>query len=146
MFYGQRWPARVQDFYVRFKNDLKNIDDTNCGIEFHYNETKDSFLALLSPFKQYQIAPFRAGIQGWTADHLRPDLDVKKKIQEAADIVLFARVKQEDVGTYKPPQNFTELSRYKIPKSKFLPDQNWLVIVVPQKCVNQPVGSNKSTH
>jgi hypothetical protein len=150
VFYGQRWPAGVQDFYVQFKNDLENIHGAGCGIEFHHNETEDAFLAILSPFKQYQIAPFGMGMQTIEPGHrrpkdLRPDLNVEKKIQNADDIVLFARVKKEDIGNYEPPKNFTELSRYIIPKSKFLPDQNWLVIVVPQKCVKK-IGSNKSAH
>lgn len=137
-FYGQRWPVGVDKFYINFKSDMHKIEQAECGVNFHYNETKDAFLATLSPFNQYQVSPFGHGMHGTGSfSQLRPEINLDKKILDAADIVLFKEVENNDIGFYQPPANFAEISRNIIPRSRFFPEENWLLILVPMKCAQK---------
>jgi len=141
-FKGQRWPEHVIQYYQNIDSDLKNLENSRCDIAFRYNYTYDAFLQLLSPFAQYQTAPFGAASKGINdttngINALRPDFDLRKKIDAASDIILFLHLPEKDFASYKPPAGFSVYSHYAMPASTWngFPEGNTLLILVPRICL-----------
>ena len=102
LFTGQKWPARTFDFYLEFERDMKLLKNDRCGIKYYANGSSDVFLSTLTPFTQYQLAPFGQGrydVADWTA--LRPEFDKEKRSAEQQDIVLFSESSQRRISS--PP-------------------------------------------
>lgn len=133
-FAGQRWSADARVFYNNLHNDLSEISKL-CNIQYHYNQTYDAFLQVLSPFKKSQLAPFYLSDQ---MESLRPDLDWKNRLTESSDMIIFKHVKNNyDVSTAFPP-NFAIYKSYPTPRTNFLFTPNTLLlIVVPIACMKQ---------
>jgi hypothetical protein len=141
-FKGQRWPRKYIQYYQNIDADLKILKNAQCGIEFHYNDTVDSFLQLLSPFIQYQIAPFPFDGNLSEVNTLRPDLDLSKKIEAASDIILFQYISPERFASYKPPEGFFVYRKY-YPKPRTWNDFTYsykdlmLIILAPNSCLER---------
>ena len=87
-FKGQRWPKNVSEFYKNINSDFHIIAQQCSRIKFHHNNTHDAFFQILSPFRQYQMAPF------WffpEMNSLRPDLDLQHKIVSGSDDLLLIK-------------------------------------------------------
>lgn len=141
-FRGQRWPEHVIQYYQNIDSDLKNLENSQCGIAFHYNYTYDAYLQVLSPFVQYQIAPFGAPPKQIndafvSINALRPDFDLRKKIDAASDIILFLHLPEKDFASYKPPAGFSVYSHYAMHSSTWndFPEGNTLLILAPRICL-----------
>jgi hypothetical protein len=130
-FRGQRWPLAASNFYQSFDRDMSGLVSRHCGIRYYQNTSHDAFLSVLSPFEQYQVAPFKNDI-GW--ERLRPELDVQKKIVEDKDIVLFLKVSESSIEEYRPPDGYSVARRYIMPKVLFFEQGDYLLIVAPQRC------------
>lgn len=130
-FRGQRWPINVIDFYHSFQRDMLELSLFNCGIKYFYNSTHDAFLPILSPFKQYQVAPFMDNI-GWTK--LRPELNIGEKIRDDKDVVLFLKISPQALENYNPPLDYNIVRRYVFPKVVFFDQEDTLLIVAPRRC------------
>lgn len=132
-FSGQWWPINAINFYQSFQKDMLGLSLSNCGIKYFYNSTHDAFLPVLSPFKQYQVAPFMDNI-GWTK--LRPEINVEQKISDDKDIVLFLKMSPQLLENYNPPSEYKILRRYSFPKVVFFDQEDFLLILVPKRCSN----------
>ena len=130
-FNGQKWQDNVIQYYQQIDLDLKRLANSSCVITYHYNYTMDSFLQVLSPYLQYQIAPFNLST---SMSALRPDLDFKKKIAAANDIIIFQMITEGDFATYQPKEGFFVYKHYYVPSEYFIPPGNILVILVPSIC------------
>ena len=131
-FKGQKWPIKTIHYYENIDKDLKNIIILNCGIQYHYNDSPDSFLQVISPFRQYQISPFAQ--RGFFND-LRPDLDFKSKITQASDILIFKSVlNSDDFTNFEIPLGFYVYSKYSTPHIFSFPKNIGLLILIPNSC------------
>lgn len=131
-FNGQKWPIKTIHYYENIHKDLKNILTLNCGIQYHYNESPDGFLQVISPFRQYQVAPF--AMQHFFND-LRPDLDFVSKITQANDILIFKSVRNsDDLTKFEIPLGFYIYSKYSIPNILIAPKNIGLLILIPNSC------------
>jgi hypothetical protein len=130
-FKGQKWPIKTIHYYENIDEDLKNIFILNCGIQYHYNDSTDSFLQIISPFRQYQIAPYATGD---FFNDLRPDLDFKSKITQASDILIFKSLLDSDLANYKIPLGFYAYAKYSTPPNFFWPLNQSLLILIPNLC------------
>ncbi len=130
-FKGQKWQPNVIEYYQQIDNVLKDIKKSSCPIDYHYNYTMDAFLQILSPFSQYQMAPFGLGA---TMNSLRADLDIGKKISDANDLLIFRMVPEKDYSNYKPENGFFVYKSYSVPSAYFIPTNNKLLILIPSVC------------
>ncbi len=130
-FRGQRWDAEAQHFYGSIQNDLKEIS-RRCTVRYQYNYTYDVFLKVLSPFEQYQLAPFFTESR---MSALRKDLDVDAKIRDHKDLVIFQQTPNASVSDFVPPPGFSAFKSYKTPRTNFLYRDNALLIIVPTDCL-----------
>jgi hypothetical protein len=130
-FKGQKWPIKTIDYYQNIDEDLKNIFILNCGIQYHYNDSPDSFLKVISPFRQYQISPYA---QSDFFNDLRPDLDFKSKITQASDILIFKSLLDSDLANFKIPLGFYAYSKYSTPPNVFSSKNQSLLILIPNSC------------
>ena len=130
-FKGQKWPIKTIHYYENIDEDLKNIFILNCGIQYHYNDSTDSFLQIISPFRQYQIAPYG---MGYIFNDLRPDLDFKSKFTQASDILIFKSLLDSDLANYKIPLGFYVYAKYSTPPNFFFPQNQSLLILIPNLC------------
>jgi hypothetical protein len=130
-FKGQRWQSNVIDYYQQIDNDLKDIKNSSCPIAYHYNYSMDAFLQILSPYPQYQIAPFGLGAK---MSSLRKDLNIEKKIKDADDLLIFRMIPQKDYSDYKPEKGFFVFKSYSVPSAYFIPTDNRLLILIPSAC------------
>jgi len=130
-FKGQKWPIKTIHYYENIDEDLKNIFILNCGIQYHYNDSTDSFLQIISPFRQYQIAPYG---MGYLFNDLRPDLDFKSKFTQASDILIFKSLLDSDLANYKIPLGFYAYAKYSTPPNFFFPQNQSLLILIPNLC------------
>ena len=131
-FNGQKWPIKTIHYYENIDKDLKNILTLNCGIQYHYNELPDSFLQVISPFRQYQIAPF---VMAHFFNDLRPDLDFISKITQANDILIFKSVRNsDDLTKFEIPSGFYIYSKYSTPNIPSFPKNTGLLILIPNLC------------
>jgi hypothetical protein len=130
-FKGQKWPIKTTHYYENINKDLKNIFILNCGIQYHYNESEDNFLQVISPFRQYQISPAYAGD---VFNNLRPDLDFKSKIARASDILIFKSLLDSDLANFKIPLGFYAYSKYSTPPNFFRQQNQSLLILIPNSC------------
>jgi hypothetical protein len=131
VFRGQRWPIEARDFYQSFARDMRELVALDCGVRYYQNTSHDAFLSVLSPFVQYQLAPFRNDM-GW--ERLRPELDVQRKIARDKDIVLFSKIPLASIESYRPPIGYLVARRYVMPKVVFFEQADFLLIVVPARC------------
>jgi len=91
-FNGLVWPENLVKAYEKIVKDLNNMQSNRCQLKYHFNATDNNFIAFLSPFKKFQIAPHHFSSENFSSekfDRLRPDLDYKMKIFEANDIIIF---------------------------------------------------------
>lgn len=133
-FASQRWPLKTFTFYSNVEDDLKSIYQKNCNVSFYINNTQDVFLAILSPFTLYQIAPFGKNFDGGVTtqfDNLRDDFKIDEKIDSHRLVILTQKLKE---ASYKAPENYLIFSRYDFPESYFMPSGNELLIIAPKKC------------
>ncbi|WP_331020009.1 hypothetical protein [Methylotenera sp.] len=134
-FGKQVWPKETFEYYLSFQGVMLAIDKAGCGVKYYYNDTMDAFLAVLSPFQQYQIAPFGHGLHSIPSlDSLRPDLDYQRKIQVDKDIVVFQGVPNDSVEKYDPPAGYVVITRLETPPVRYDPVKSSLLILVPQAC------------
>lgn len=129
-FRGQRWDEEARSFYANIEHDLADIA-RRCDLHFHYNYTYDTFLQILSPFAQYQLAPFFTETQ---MSALRKDLDRDAKIREHKDLVIFQQTPNSSVSSFVAPTGFSVYKHYKTPRTNFLYRDNALLILVPTDC------------
>lgn len=131
-FKGQKWPMETIGYYEAIEKDLKNISTLNCGIQYHFNNTADALLQVISPFRQHQISPYG------TSDffnNLRPDLDFRSKIVRAKDILFFITHPTNDFANFKANSGFYVYSKYVVPTNFFMQDPNLsLLILIPNSC------------
>lgn len=131
IFYGQKWPENTSQYYSSIYSDLNGLKNYKCSLIYHYNYSMDSFLQVLSPFKQYQIAPYGA----WDIfNNLRPDYNFNLKIKNANDIVLFVAVPNKDLPLFQPSKGFYVYRQYITPPAVYIPPDASLLILVPLIC------------
>lgn len=133
-FSGQKWNEDVKDYYLSIDADLQRINAANCQIKYHYNFTRDSFLKVLSPFKQYQVAT-SSMMDGLEVEGLRPEFDIKEKERKSPeDIMIFFT----EIGPNKSkntfPENFYIYRYYKIPQTYFIEPNQVLQLLLPKSC------------
>jgi len=131
-FKGMFWSNEVISYYSKVSAALVNVSTAKgCNIQYHYNESMDAFLQVISPFKQFQIAPF--GV--WDDQNLlRPDLDFKRKISNTEDIVLFKILPVGSEYRNLDIEGYFQYLVIDIPNTNFLPKNYALIILVPNKC------------
>jgi hypothetical protein len=130
-FKHQKWLPETINYYQKIQSDLALIKKLDCNLIYHFNFTMDAYLQVLSPFSQYQIAPYYT----WAImDNLRPDYNFNSKINDATDIVIFSTVDKKERDNYKIPKGFYVFSEYIVPPAIFLPANQNLLVLVPQTC------------
>lgn len=129
---GQLWPIEKQEYYVDFQNNMNEIKKLECNIKYHYNETMDTMLYALSPFERYQLTPYLHSL----FDFLRPELDYKKKISEANEIIIFTVVSKNDVSSLKVPEGYVLFKELKTTPTQWVyKKDDSLVVLIPSKCI-----------
>jgi hypothetical protein len=157
LFVGQRWSQDVFDYYDWYVDAMRVLQTRACGLHYFRNETRDAFLAALSPFVQYQLAPFgrsmfEAPIDEWSR-RVRPDYDYPQRLK-VRDILVITRQKPgaEDQAApdgnrvfdrdppelapleSPPPDGYRIFARRVTPRSWFLPNGFVTVIFAPAEC------------
>jgi len=128
---GFKWPKGVGEYYNSVEDSLLKIGAVKCGITYHYNSTKDSLLQVISPFKQYQLAPFGM----WEVENsLRPDLNFREKIHFAKDIVVIDSFPSINKDSSPLPPNYFSYLEISVPSAVFMPEGYILRISVPNTC------------
>lgn len=137
LFKGQRWSREIFDYYNWFTHDMRILQSRPCTLRYFRNETRDAFLAILSPYSQYQLAPFGAGMGGVPIDdwsrRLRPDYDLPTRLL-ARDIIIISSQRADAVADRAIPNGYRIFDRRVTPKSRFLPDGDMTLIVAPEAC------------
>ena len=157
LFVGQRWSQDVFDYYDWYVDAMRVLQTRACGLHYLRNETRDAFLEALSPFVQYQLAPFgssmlEAPFDEWSR-RLRPDYDYTQRLK-VRDIVVITRQKPsaEDQPApdgnrvfdrdppelapleSTPPDGYRIFARRVTPRSWFLPNGFVTLIFAPAEC------------
>ncbi|QWD92033.1 hypothetical protein ICV00_04720 [Polynucleobacter asymbioticus] len=127
-FVGQRWPVDRINYYKRVNEEFKKINTLNtCQIKYLINNTIDSFIPLLSPFKPLQQAPF---VLRESMSNLRPDF-VKlqnSKFDEAADVVIVEGMPKD------PESQILNFENYRLHAVISTSDKIELRFYIPSKC------------
>jgi hypothetical protein len=138
VFRGQKWTPQVNFYYDSINSDMQFLKNHSCGIEYLLNDSPDAFIAAISPFKQYQIAPFGRGlylIRSEQFDSLRPDYDLQTKILEAKDLLIIRTLKtEEEVRMYSPPKGFYVYGTYQLPSNVYFMQGHSILLIAPLKC------------
>lgn len=142
VFRRQRWEDRYSEYYSNIAADLAELrNGSKCRFKFHYNDTFDAFIAVLSPFEQFQQSPTGHGAFGGGGEsfnRLRPEFELSEKLARADDLVVFRQVKSD--GPLLPmPNRFVVIKRYRMPPVLwFSAGSDILEILVPEQCVADP--------
>jgi hypothetical protein len=131
IFNGQIWPPEVINYYAQVSSTLGEIQASKCSIAAHYNNTKDSLIAVMSPFMRYQLPPF---FMPKEFDFLNSNFNIKEKLANPTDIVLFDSVDVMKMATFTPPKGFYVFKHFTVPAFEFLPLNNQLVVLLPNTC------------
>lgn len=131
LFNNQRWNLNVKEYYENIFKDLFELKKLNCGIDFHQNQTKDVFLHILSPFKNYSMSPFIPS-EDWLI--LRPDIRPFEEKLIDRDILIFQMFPISELGRITPPPGYIVYGNYPVPEMVFIPSQSFLTLLVPEKC------------
>jgi len=75
---------------------------------------------------------------------LRPDLGFPGEIQRAKSIVILQMIPKEELGNYQPPQGFVLYAHHPVPQEWQMPENQELLILVPNRCMNQGQCANTS--
>ena len=138
IFIGQKWTPQVITYYDLINSDMQFFKHHPCGIEYLLNDSPDAFIAAISPFKQYQIAPFGRGLdltRSEQLDFLRPDYDLQAKTLEAKDLLIIRTLKtKEEVRTYRPPNGFYVYKTYQLPSNVYFIQGHSLALIAPHAC------------
>lgn len=130
---GQLWPIKKQEYYLDFQNYMDEISKLKCNIKYHYNETMDTVLYALSPFERFQLTPYLHSL----FDFLRPDLDYKRKISEATEIIIFKIVSSEDVNNAVIPKGYVLFKKLETTPTQWVYKQDdSLIILIPAICID----------
>ena len=130
---GQLWPIKKQEYYLDFQNYMNEISKLKCNIKYHYNETMDTMLYALSPFERFHLTPYLHSL----FDFLRPDLDYKRKISEAKEIIIFKIVSSEDVNNNAIPKGYVLFKKLKTTQTQWVYKQDdSLIILIPAICID----------
>jgi hypothetical protein len=132
IFSGQMWMPSAIDYYRDVGNAFERLKSMPCGIQFQKNNTRDSLLKVISPFKQLQLAPFQTSEK---MSLLRPDLDATQRIFMAQNIILIesAPINSEIIPI--PPAGFSLYAKFTIPQQFFMPRDQQLIIYAPSACL-----------
>lgn len=130
-FKGQLWQKSRSEYYKNIEKDLKEIDQANCNITYHFNYTMDAFLQILSPFAQYQIAPFYTGEY---ISSLRSDIGSKGVMEAKRKIIILQMVQNIHRDVFNPPSDYYVYKKYFSPHIPFTPNDHSLLIMVPLDC------------
>lgn len=137
LFNGQHWSGNVFEYYNWFADDMRLLESRSCGLRYFRNETRDAFLAILSPFRQYQLMPVGAGMHNVPVDdwsrRLRPDYNLAERLL-AHDIVIFSSQSATASTDRALPEGYKIFDRKITPKSRFLPDGDITLILTPATC------------
>lgn len=131
IFNGQRWSPEVANYYSQMSEVLNEIKGSQCPIVHHYNYTKDSFIDLISPFKRIQLPPFQMPKE---FDFLNSKFNIKEKLVNPSDIVLFDSMDAGKLKDFTPPEGFYVFKHLSVPAFEFLPPNDELVIMIPKGC------------
>ncbi len=131
LFRGSRWSPPAQKYYAEIEQDLVRLKNSNCGLKYQYNATRDSFFAALTPFIPYQIAPYATSAP---INQLRPDLNFEPFIREAHGIVLLEMIPKEKQFAFEIPKGFSLYSQYDTPLAWQMPEHQALLILIPTSC------------
>ena len=75
---------------------------------------------------------------------LRPDFDLRKKIGDANDIILFLDLPEKDFVSYKHPEGFFVYKHYVVPTEQVMGDLGLtLLILAPRICL-EPLQQSRS--
>ena len=138
-FKGQQWPSDMSNYYSEIEHDLYSLKSLSCKLEYHYNSTPDAFLQVISPFKQFQIAPMGDGPKGRAKeiDALRPDLNFNEKIIHPSNMIVFKQFKQTALEKLKQNKGFELYRLYPLPRDlghKYNKQDDYLGIFIPKHC------------
>lgn len=152
LFSGQRWNQEIFEYYDWYVDRMHSLETRSCGLRYLRNETRDAFLAALSPFKQHQLMPFGSGMHDVPLDdwnhRLRPDYDLDERLKER-DILVIAVQKANATEERMPPNGYRVFDRRVTPKSRFLPDGAVTLLLTPEACgepalsVRTPTGTGQ---
>jgi len=130
IFKDKKWNKENVDYYLNLEKELKIISDMKCNIKYEINYTLDNFIASISPFRKWQLAPF---YNYDFLNKLRIDLDPDIKIKAAKDTVIYSVATNENLEKNEY-ENFFIYKIIKIPYALFIPNDTYLKIYLPQIC------------
>lgn len=126
-FKGQMWPQETTDYYSQIDSDVQLIKQKCPQIKYYHNSTHDAFIAVLTPFKQYQLAPFWFFYE---MEKLRPNLNLATQLTENDILLIRSSVVAGRKQDLTPPKGYHVLSEYKDPISAEM-----VVLQAPHTCV-----------
>jgi hypothetical protein len=143
IFSYQKWMPEVSLYYQSIDRDFKELKDRSCGLEYLLNDTSDNFIAALSPFKQYQIAPNGQWLGSLNSHKLnsalvglRPDYDIEQKILQAQDLLIAKSFENmNDLDAYQIPPGYSIYRQYQSPNYVFYIPPHTVFILTPKKCI-----------
>jgi hypothetical protein len=131
-FRHQKWMPEVQDYYAKIAVILNELQAKGCGLRFHYNDTKDAFLDVLSPLNNASFGPFQMPRE---LIALRKDRDSLEKLAKNLDLILFKMAQTKELTIDQVPLGFVTIDPIAVPRMIFIPDNAYLFILVPEKCL-----------
>jgi len=137
IFMGQRWPKKTFDYYQAVQNDLMTLQTRGCGIQLHINDTEDSFLATISPFNAFQMAPFGRGLASSPIplfDDLRPEFNFQEKVRSSNGLAILT-FEDKKVSHFEPPKGYFIFSSFQAPAAAFIPEGRRLLLLAPLACM-----------
>jgi hypothetical protein len=134
VFKHQLWTAEVEKYYTEISNDLQTLKNVQCGLKYHANNTMDTFLHVLSPFKNYLITPYV------TVEEMLPlRLDIKpiREKWKDNDLIILQMVPILETDVFHPPPGYFLYREYTTPITVFVPTDQILQVYVPESCRNR---------
>jgi hypothetical protein len=131
IFKNQKWLPEINNYYASISHDIERLQSLDCGLKFHVNNTMDTFLHVLSPFKNYSITPYV------TTDELlpiRPDIPLIKDKFKDNDVVFFQMVPFWETDLFVGPSDYFLYKIYETPQMPYIPIQQVLEIFIPNMC------------
>lgn len=134
IFYGQKFAAEKFEYYGKVEEVFKKIANLkSCEIKYLINNTPDSLMPLLSPFRPLQFAPFETSE---SVANLRPDIVIqqKSKLFEAKEVAILFFVPRNAAFQMQHPGSYSLYAAIPAPNVVHNLDNYELAIFLPLAC------------
>jgi len=131
IFQGQIWPSDAVTYYQSLDGIFHHLAKSGCHLTYQYNHSNDSFLPILSPLRQMQLAPFDVSEQ---MEELRPDLKRWVFTHSPDKLLIIDSVSRGANSPYMQNGSHKLIARLPRPEAYFVKKDQDLLILAPLSC------------